>query len=43
MIRRIVKVACALAVALATMLATVLATALPASAHTGTPPTALGR
>ena len=34
MIRRIVKVACALAVALATMLATVLATALPASAHT---------
>jgi len=35
MIRRIVKVACALAVALATM----LATALPASAHTGTPPT----
>jgi hypothetical protein len=39
MIRRIVKVACALAVALATMLATVLATALPASAHTDTPPT----
>ena len=39
MIRRIVKVACALAVALATMLATVLATALPASAHTGTPST----
>ena len=36
MIRRIVKVTCALAVALATMLATVLATALPASAHTGT-------
>jgi hypothetical protein len=39
MIRRIVKVACALAVAVATMLATALATALPASAHTGTPPT----
>ena len=39
MIRRVVKVACALAVALATMLATVLTTALPASAHTGTPPT----
>jgi uncharacterized surface protein with fasciclin (FAS1) repeats len=39
MIRRIVKLACALAVALATTLVTVLATALPASAHTGTPPT----
>ena len=38
MLRRIVKLACALAVALATMLATVLATALPANAHTGSHP-----